>query len=427
MLNWHYITRAQYDAADTAAKTSDKIFFLSDTGEIMRGTQPFTEPTVLYTGELPAVKATGKIYINTETLEGKVWNGTAWTTVIKPVVDTVTATGTDPVSGKAVANYVATELAKIGESSDLVKIVEYVEATNSLKITMADDSTATVAMPGVAVDLSYDKTTGKLTVKNAAGTVIGTGVNLDLERFISEAAYDPDTHKITLTFNDETAPLEIDVGDLVDTYTAENSTTITLTVTGNKFTAEAIVAADETHADNLLQKTANGLYVAPVNLDGKISKVASATAGDIATLTADGSVADSGKTAGGATLATEPSASVLATEAAVAAIRTALTTSINAKMSKVDAGHADEILVADADGDAALSGVKVGGETFKDTPDGATLATEAGVAGYVGSKTVAKSNIVTAGNVAGTLAGASDEKVVSEKALVDAMTWKTTI
>ena len=40
---------------------------------------------------------------------------------------------------------------------------------------------------------------------------------------------------------------------------------------------------------------------------------------------------------------------------------------------------------------------------------------------------VAKTSIVTNGNVAATVAAASDEKVASEKAFVDAMTWKTTI
>lgn len=427
LLTWHYVTRAEYDAAEAGVKTSDKIYFLKDTGEIMRGTQPFTESCVLYTGELPEIKAVGRIYINSETLEGKIWNGTAWTQVIKPVVDTVTANGTDPVSGKAVASYVASKIEELGGSADLVKTVAYVEETNSLKVTMADGSETTVAMPGIAVDLSYNRTTGKLTVKNAAGTVIGTGVNLDLERFVSAAEYDAETKKIILKFNDEGNPLEIDVGDLVDTYTAKGSETVNLTVTGNQFVAEVIVASDETHTDNLLKKTANGLYVAPVDLSGKVNKVANATAGNIATLVADGSLADSGKSVGGATLAETPSASVLATEAAVAAIRTALTATINSKMNKVDAGHEGEILVAGADGDAALSGAKVGGAEFEDEPSSATLATEAGVVDYVGKTAVSKTDVIKAGAMTATVAAASDTKVVSEKAIVDALTWKTTV
>ena len=59
-------------------------------------------------------------------------------------------------------------------------------------------------------------------------------------------------------------------------------------------------------------------------IDGKIAKVASATANNVPTLTADGSLQDSGKAIGGATLAGTPNANTLATEAAVkAAIDTA--------------------------------------------------------------------------------------------------------
>lgn len=56
-----------------------------------------------------------------------------------------------------------------------------------------------------------------------------------------------------------------------------------------------------------------------VDLTGKMDKVTGATAGNIATLTAEGGVADSGKKVGGETLAASPDANTLATEKAVAA------------------------------------------------------------------------------------------------------------
>ena len=61
-----------------------------------------------------------------------------------------------------------------------------------------------------------------------------------------------------------------------------------------------------------------------------------------------------------------------------------------------------------------------------DTKDASTLATEKAVETYVTGYAVAKTAIVTDGNVATTVAAASDAKVASEKAFVDAMTWKTT-
>lgn len=427
LVSWHFITSAQYKAATDAEKSTDKLFFLSDTKEIYRGTVPFTESTILYE-TLPESGAVGKLYINKATLEGRVWNGTAWDVVIKPVAGTVEASNTDAaVSGKAVVDYVTKAVADATGAGNLIADVSYNAEGNKLVLSMTDETTKNVPMTGVAVDLVYDKATGKLQVKNASGDALGTGINLDLERFVTEAGYDAATHKITLRFNDESDVLEIDVADLVDTYTAKNSGTIKLTVTGNEFVAEAILAADEAHADNRLVKTDNGLYVAPTDISGKIDKVEDATAGNVAVMTADGSVADGSVAVGGATLGNTPSAAVLATEAAVAVIRTTLNTSIAEKMAKVGIGHTGEVIVAAADGDASASGYKVGGAAFATEGGEDLLATEAGVAAYVNSNTVAKTSIVKDGSVAATVATASDDKVVSEKAFVNAMTWKTTV
>ena len=417
MLTWHYVTSAAYNSAETSAKTADKLFFLSDTHEIYRGTENFTE-AVIIVSELPATPAVGKLYIDSTTLEGKIYNGKTWTTVIQPVQATLTKTDVaKPVSGKAVADYVAGEIEKVTGSDGLVAGVEVDATTRGLKVTKADGTSE--VLKDIVVDLVYDKKTGKLQVKDANGTAVGTGVNLDLERFVQSASYADG--KITLVFNDNTYPIEIDVGDLVDTYTAESSNTVKLTVTNNKFKAEAIVAATE---GNILKATDAGLFVAATDISGKIDKVASATADDIATLTADGSVKDSGLKAGGATLATTTNAKTLATEAAVAAIRTALT---NSKMAKVGTGKTGQIITANANGDAAASGKTIGGEALAATPTASVVATEKAVKTYVDGYAVAKTSVVADGSVAETVATASDDKVASEKAFVNAMTWKTTV
>lgn len=393
MLSWHIITRAVYDAASTADKSAEKLFFLSDTHEIYRGTENFTESVVLYTTE-PTVKAVGKLYVDANTLEGKIWNGTAWTTVIQPVQAAIISGDTSkPVSSKAVEDYVQDQISAVTGSDGLVASVGYVAESNSLTVAMVDGSSDTIPMTNVAADLVYDAASGLLQVKNAAGTTIGTGINLDLERFVKSATFNAETSTIILTFNDDEDPIEIPVGDLVDTYTAKSSTTIQMTVTGNEFTAEAIVSAD---AGNQLKKTDNGLYVAAVDISGKVDKVSSATTGAVATLTADGGITDSKVTVGGATVS-GASASVLATEAAVAAIRDALGNAINGKMTKVAAGNEGKVIIADANGDAALSSVSVGGATFAAAPNASTLATEAGASAYA-------------------------DNVVAE-----ALTWKTTI
>ena len=423
MITWHYITRDTFDAADVSEKTSDKLFFLSDTGEIYRGTQAFTESVIMYTEE-PSVKAVGKLYINSNTLEGKIWNGSSWSVVIQAVQASMAADNTTlPVSGKAVADYVKTQIESVTGSGELVAGISYTADSNKLVVTMADQTTDEVELTNVAVDLVYDNKTGLLQVKNAAGTTIGSGINLDLERFVSSAEYDHEQGKILLTFNDGGTPLEIDVGDLVDTYTAANSSTVSMTVIGNQFTAEAIVSSAE---GNLLQKTDNGLYVA-IDLSGKMDKDTDAVKGNLAKFDANGNAVDAALTAGGATLAESASASVLATEAAVAAIRTTLQAAINKKMNMVNIGKADEVLTATADGHAQVSGVKIGGATLSATPNAATLATEAAVNTHVVNYAVAKTDIVANGSMATTVAEASDTLVPSEAALVNAISWITTV
>lgn len=421
MITWHYVTRAAYDAASADSKTADKLFYLSDTGEIYRGTQSFTQSVILYDEE-PTVKAVGKLYVNTTTLEGKVWTGTDWKVVVQAAATALSATDTmQPVSGKAVADFVKQQIEGVTGSGDLVAGIGYTATTNTLVATMADGTTQEVDMTNVAADLVYDKATGLLQVKNAKGTTIGTGINLDLERFVQSASYDHETGKITLVFN-EGDSLEIEIGDLVDTYTAANSSTIKMTVTGNEFTAEAIVA---TTAGNLLQATDSGLYVA-IDLSGYMVRDTDAVQSNLAMFDANGNAVDAGVVAGGATLSGS-SASVLATEAAVAAIRTALQTSIDGKMNKVESNKAGEVLTATADGHAQVSGVKVGGATMAASPNAATLATEAGVNTFVTGYAVAKASVVADGSMNTTVAGASDELVPSEKALVSAISWNTTV
>ena len=422
MITWHYVTRSAYDAASVDTKTADKLYYLSDTGEIYRGTQSFSESVILYDEE-PTVKAVGKLYVNSATLEGKIWTGSAWKVVVQAAATTLSATDTlQPVSGKAVSDFVKQQIEGVTGSGDLVAGVSYTAATNTLKATMADGTSTDIPLENVAADLVYDAASGLLQVKNAQGVAIGTGINLDLERFVSSAEYDHETGKITLVFNDGGTPLEIDIGDLVDTYTAGSTNTIKMTVTGNQFTAEAIVASTE---GNLLQATDNGLYVA-VDLSSYMVRDTDAVQGNLAMFDANGHAVDAGVAAGGATLSGTSSA-VLATEAAVAAIRTALQTSIDGKMNKVDAGHADELLAATADGHAAVTGVKIGGAALAASPNAATLATEAAVNTFVTGYAVAKSSVVANGDMQTTVAAASDELVPSEKALVSAISWNTTV
>ena len=435
MLEWHVVNSATYYAAEASALNSDYLYFLSDTKEIYKGTVSFSEAVELLTAPdytLPTTPARKKIYVNPANLEGKIYDGTQWVTVIKPVSTAVTASDPNPVSGGAVKTYVDDAIADLAASDDVVASLIWNESAHKLTYTMADGTTThDVPLSGLAVDLSYNSTTGALQVVDASGTAIGTAVNLDLERFIQSASYDHQTRKITLTFNDATNPLEIDVGDLVDTYTAtaeDASKGAKITVTNNEFAVEAIVSSA---TGNQLQKTANGLFVAAYDDSDVMKLVASATANDVATLDAQGQAIDSGYALGGSTMAATPGATTLATEAAVSAAITAAIAALDldnrfaGKVDKVSSATAGNVATFVSGGNIEDTGKPIGGSTLAASPTANVLATEAAVKAYadsVGDLKVAKTDIVTSITSSGT-----DTQVPSAAATYTALSWKTTL
>lgn len=57
----------------------ENAFYLcTDTREIYFGADLFTEAVRTYTGEKPAIPATGVLYVNTDTKVGEIWTGSAW-------------------------------------------------------------------------------------------------------------------------------------------------------------------------------------------------------------------------------------------------------------------------------------------------------------------------------------------------------------
>ena len=420
MLSWHIVSAATYYAADSY--DSEKLYFLSDTGEIYKGNVPFSESIVMiddltegkqaFETQLAAIAnpARRKLYVSKKTLAAKTYDGTAWQQVIYPVVtgatgDTFDKTNaTRPVSGKAVADYVAEV---IGDADDFFSAVDYNSTTKVLTFTGGDSDANTATLEGLGCTLAIAEVSGhpeqgRIQLKDVGGNVLSY-IDIDLERFVKSGEYNSSTRMITLYFDDEkTDYITIDASDLVSIISATDTDSIDLTAVNGQgattLSADVKLASGTGYADNTLQiVSGKGLYVAPTDLSGKADKVTSATNGDLAGLDANGNLTDSGKAAGGAALASTPDANTLATEAAVDAIRTALTTLINGKASKISGGTVGNIVAVAADGELADSGKAAGGATLASTPDANTLATEAAVA----AGDAAKANKLASGATAG--------------------------
>ena len=375
MLSWHFVTAAEYYGA--GSRDAEKLYFLSDTHEIYKGDIPFTEAVIMVddsTGGFDTTlagitnPARRKIYMSQTTMEGRIYNGTSWQTVIRAVDTAVTDSSNNLITSGAVATYVAQKISEVTGGEGFVKNITYTPGTATLAIT-GGEGEPSIQLAGLGVTLTYDAGTGAIQLQDVTGSAIGSAINIDLERFVSAAAYDSTKKEIILAFTDvakidtgasyaypgtmpadptegmacratsgdetkwyvyqssawaeiptDETPLVIAVGDLVDTYTAANTDTIQMTVSSNQFSAN--VKIDSTQGTNLLTSSANGLYVAPVDLSTYMELVSGATENHLASFDADGQVKDAGVSVGGATLV--GTAGLLATEQAGQAAITAL-------------------------------------------------------------------------------------------------------
>ena len=97
---------------------------------------------------------------------------------------------------------------------------------------------------GLTVSIEQKEGVEYIIIKDKAGTEI-TSANASKfvqDSFLDDVSYDPETGKVTFTWimgDSSTKTDEIDIGDLVDTYTAGNG----LTVSGNEFSIDTTVVA----------------------------------------------------------------------------------------------------------------------------------------------------------------------------------------
>lgn len=397
MIKWIITTAEKY--AGLLVKDSNALYFLQDTQEIYKGETSFTQPTSLV-ANFPEKGALGRVYINQTTLEGKVWTGTQWRTVIQPVAQTMTGAGgeTTPVSGDAVKAYVATQLAQ-AITGNFVDGITYDKTTKQLKYTKGEAET-TVDIAGFVTGASYAGDTGILTFQVQGGEAIQ--VNLPKENFVKSGKYDAVEKDLVLTLQDG-SEIRIPADDLIDSSEFVSSETVSMAA-GEDGLVKAEVKISAT-AGNALTKNADGLYVAPTDISNKLDKVATAKEGEIIIAKADGTVAVSGVKAGAATLNVTPNATTLATEAAVNAIKTALENTIATKVSA-------SAISTSIGTSAASSDSKVASEKAVAT------AIEAVKAGTV-AKTAMTNTISAESN--------SADKVVTEQAVVAAMSWGTIV
>lgn len=232
----------------------------------------------------------------------------------------------------------------------------------SLKDTTSVEDTTGVTLTGVAHDATYDSQTLTIQLYGKEPVTVDF-TEMIKDKFLKSAEYSDsyvssehgsvsselDGKKVIIfTINGETNPLVVSVDDLVDTYTSgsSDSDVIKVTVSANKISAA-------------LNITGSG--------DGKTILTVDETGKTLTPLTPAEAVGDAIAEAINSAITEEGS----------------LKKALDAKLSKLDEGNADEVILSKADGTIARSGKKIGGATLAVSPDSNTLATEAAVAAAI--------------------------------------------
>ena len=126
----------------TAAKDEGTLYFVSDERRIYRGAVPFSGGIYKAVTAFPSAAEAERnvLYTNTATGEVKYFDGSAFVTVVLPksTVISVSSTNAQLATAKAVADYVATEIAKVNETgsglNSRLKAVETKASTNATNI-----------------------------------------------------------------------------------------------------------------------------------------------------------------------------------------------------------------------------------------------------------------------------------------------------
>lgn len=249
--------------------------------------------------------------------------------------------------------------------------------------------TVIIAAAGSGItDISFD-TSGK----NLVYTKGGVPANVPITGFVTDATYDGATGKLS--------------------FPVQGGNAIEITLPKDNFVKSG--AYDETNKVIVLTLQDDSEVTIPATDLVNVNTFAD-TATTAHTVGGDGTVSFSVKLSAdaGNALVTKPDGLYM-----------------DASGFKVDSGHADELISAKDDGSLQTTGLKVGGSELATTPNATTLATEAAVeairAALQDSITSNNGDFVKTADVVTTanLATPSATKVVSEQALVNAITWKT--
>ena len=251
-----FMTGSSANFQALAQKDNDTLYFLNDTKQIYKGSELYSKAFEVVS-VLPTTGVTGVLYVETSTKKLHTWNGSAFVEALDAFVTidgAVAEGGANAVSGKAVYEFVAGEIAKLtGGSTNafVTSIIEDNTAVGQFKVQKGTDepTVVKVSLNGLAQAPSYDAEARKFTFPVIGGDAVE--VNLGKDLVVKSGSYDTANQEIVLTLVDDTT-IKIPVGDLVDIYTASADETgaVKVTIANNEVKAAVVVDGATIKNDN---------------------------------------------------------------------------------------------------------------------------------------------------------------------------------
>lgn len=308
---WYFGTKEAYNRVETPQEYA--FYFLTDTREILINDINYTDHIIFFEGleNRPAIGGESKIYLDTTTMTGYAYTGSAWITIIEQsVLNEVTDDAIHRVSGEAVKAFVDAKL----QASQAASVVElsYDETTNTINYTIGEEAKG-IQVVKVATELGYDDTTGNVVLKDVAGNEIST-INIPLDNYVEGAEYDAENKRLVLHMT-QSEDVYIPANEITKLYNQVNSNSVNMTIMANDegFNLISLDINVSKEAGNNLVLKDDGLFIDNTT---KMTKVDAANAGEIITIADDGDIKASGVKIGTATLAETPNENTAATEVA---------------------------------------------------------------------------------------------------------------
>lgn len=340
-------TAATY--AGLATKDANALYFLTDSGLIYQGSKLYSFNVVKSAAAPSGTGVGGTIYYNTTTGVASIWDGSAFIALGVATEEELTAASTHAkvATAKAVVDYVAGVKSAIESDAAAAYLAKGTSMTNNNLFAISSNG-------GAVADSGYGI--------GGTTTIAGTANKLATEAGVKAYVENEIADAITALGS------FLKVKETVATVAA-------LPATGNE--PGDVRHVTENAGEYLWDGTA--WQELGIDLSNYMQKVSGATAGDVATLNANGEVIDSGKKVGGSTLAASPDANTLATEAAVKAYADSVVGGAN-YIEKISGTNGHLVTLADNGKAIADSNKSVGGATLAASPNANTVATEAAVA-----------------------------------------------